>query len=33
MDLVDEQIWQLWKNRTIQSAIPEHPILAISEQN
>jgi hypothetical protein len=33
MDLVDEQIWQLWKNRTIRFAIPEHPILAISEQN
>jgi hypothetical protein len=25
---VDDQIWQVWENRTIQFPIPEYPILA-----
>jgi hypothetical protein len=32
-DPVDEQIWQVQKNRTIRFAIPEHPVLTVSEQN
>jgi hypothetical protein len=32
-ECVDDQIWQVWKNRTIWFAIPEHSVLVVSEQN
>jgi hypothetical protein len=31
--VVDDQIWQVWKNRNIRFAIPEYQVLAVSEQN
>jgi hypothetical protein len=31
--IVDDQIWQVWKNRIIWFAISEHPVLAVSEQS
>jgi hypothetical protein len=31
--VVDDQIWQGWKNRTVRFAKPEYPVLTVSEQN
>jgi hypothetical protein len=31
--VVDDKIWQVWKNWTIRFAISEHPVSAVPEQS